>query len=134
VSRCWAQALTGDDPAAAAAEAEQVVRTTMLDPPMYSVSQYCALVAEMLLAAERPDKAGIALDQAERLADVHGEGFTEPLRRLLRAKVVHARGEPTDVVRAAAAQAKTIATERGTYVIARRAEELIASISSSAGD
>jgi DNA-binding SARP family transcriptional activator len=132
VSRCWARALTGDDPAAAAAEAEQVVRTTMLDPPMYSVSQYCALVAEMLLAAELPDKAGTALDQADRLADAHGEGFTEPLRRLLRTKVVQARGEPADVVRAAAAQAKTIAMERGTYVIARRAEELMVSISSSA--
>jgi hypothetical protein len=56
------------------------------------------------------------------------------LRRLLRAKVVQARGEPADVVRAAAAQAKAISVERGTYVIARRAEELTAAISSSAGD
>jgi hypothetical protein len=81
-----------------------------------------------------PDEGGTALDQADRLADVHGEEFTESLRLLLRAKVVQARGEPADVVRAAAAQAKAISTERGTYVIARRAEELTAAISSSAGD
>jgi len=56
------------------------------------------------------------------------------LRRPLRAKVVQARGEPADVVRAAAAQAKAFSVERGTYVIARRAEELTAAISSSAGD
>ena len=101
---------------------------------MYSVSQYCALVAEILLAAELPDEAGTALDQADLLADAHGEGFTEPLRRLLRAMVVQARGEPAGVARAAAAQAKAISVERGTYVIARRAEELTAAISPSAGD
>lgn len=106
----------------------------MLDPPVYGVGQYCALVAGMLLAAGLPDEAGTALDQADRLADVYSEGFTEPLRRLLRAKVVQARAEPVDVVRAAAAQAKAISVERGTYVIARRAEELMVSISSSAGD
>jgi hypothetical protein len=77
---------------------------------------------------------GAVLDQADRLADIHGEGFTEPLRRPLRAKVVQPRGEPADVVRAAAAQAKALSVERGTYVIARRAEELTAAISSSAGD
>jgi hypothetical protein len=81
VSRCWARALTGDDPAAAAAEAEQVVSATMLDSPLYEASQYRALVAEMLLAAEMPNEAGTVLDQADRLADVHDEGFTEPLRR-----------------------------------------------------
>jgi hypothetical protein len=53
---------------------------------------------------------------------------------LLRAKAVQARGEPAHVVGAAAAQAKAISVERGTYVIARCAEELPAAISSSAGD
>ncbi|MFD0598574.1 hypothetical protein ACFQZ4_45015 [Catellatospora coxensis] len=30
--RCWARALTGDDPAAAAAEAEQLLTASLLDP------------------------------------------------------------------------------------------------------
>jgi hypothetical protein len=71
VGRCWARALTGDDPTGAAAEAEQVVATTMLEPPMYGVTQhYYALVAEMFLAAGMPNEAGVALGRADRLRRV----------------------------------------------------------------
>lgn len=125
VSRCWARAMTGDDPAGAAAEAEHVIVTTMLDPPLYGVTQYLALLAEMFLAADMPDEADAALDRSECLSDVHDERFTEGLRLLLRAKVLHARGAPSDVVRAAAAKAEAVSNERGAYIIARRAAELM---------
>jgi DNA-binding SARP family transcriptional activator len=126
VSRCWARALTGDDPAGAAAEAEQVIGT-MLDPPMYGVTQYYSALAEMWLAAGRPYEAGVALDNADRFADHHDERYTECLRLLLRAKVLRARGEPVDVVRVAVAKAETVSIERGAYIIARRAGELTTS-------
>jgi hypothetical protein len=118
VSRCWARALTGDDPAGAAAEAEEIIGT-MLDPPMYGVTQYYAALAEMWLAAGMPNEADVALDRADR--------FAECLRLLLRAKVLHARGEPVGVVRAAVAKAETVSIERGAYIIARRAGELMTS-------
>jgi ATP/maltotriose-dependent transcriptional regulator MalT len=127
VSRCWSRALTGDDPAAAAAEAEQVVVTTMLDPPRFGVTRDYALLAEMFVAAGMPHEASAALDHADRLADLHDEPFAESLRLLIRAKVLRARGEPVDVVLAAAAKAKTVSTALGAYIVARRADELMAS-------
>jgi hypothetical protein len=127
VSRCWARALTGDDPAGAAAEAEQVIGRSMLDPPMYGASQYYALLAEMWLAAGMPVEAGVALDRADRFADRHDERYAECLGLLLRAKVLHARGEPVDVVRAAVAAAETRAAEREEYIIVRRAGDLMTS-------
>lgn len=127
VSRCWARALTGDDPAGAAAEAEQVILTTMLDPPAYGVTMSFALLAEMLLAAGKPDEAERALDRADHLAEVHDERYAEPLRRLLRAKVLHASGAPAGVVEAAATQAETLSNERGAFIISRRAAEFMSS-------
>jgi DNA-binding SARP family transcriptional activator len=128
VAQCWARALTGDDPAiaaAAAAEAEQVVVTTMLDPPRFGVTRDYALLAEMFVAAGMPGRAGAALDHADRLARLHDEPSAEPLRLLVRAKVVRARGEPDDVVLAAVERAKAAATASGTYIVGRRADELL---------
>ncbi|MDN3357317.1 BTAD domain-containing putative transcriptional regulator [Actinomadura sp. DC4] len=126
VSRCWARALTGDDPAGSATEAEQLIGT-MRDPPMYGVTQYYSALAEMWLAAGMANEAGVALDDADRFADRHDERYTECLRLLLRAKVLHARGEPVGAVRAAAAEAEIVSIERGAYIIARRAGELMTS-------
>jgi ATP/maltotriose-dependent transcriptional regulator MalT len=100
----------------------------MLDPPLYGATQYYSLIAEMFLAAGMPEKAGIALDGADRFADAHGERFAECLRLLLRARVLHAQGEPVAVVRAAAAKAKTVSAERRIYVVARRADDLMSQI------
>ena len=130
VVRCWARALTSEDPAdaaAAAADAERVVVTTMLDPPRFGVTRDYALVAEMFLAGGMPDEAGAALDQADRLADLHNEQFAESLRLLVRAKVLHGLGEPVDVVLSAAGKAKTFSTAHGAFVIGRRAGELMES-------
>ena len=71
---------------------------------------------------------------ADRLAHLHDEPFAECLRLLMRANVLHASGAPVDVVLAAAASARSVSIERGTHVIARRAEELMVRISSSAID
>ncbi|MEU5786069.1 BTAD domain-containing putative transcriptional regulator [Micromonospora lupini] len=125
VSHCWARALTGNDAAGAAAEAEEVVATMMLEPPLYGATQYYALTAEMFLAAGMPDRAATALDGADRFAEANGERFAESLRLLVRAKMLHARGEPVAVVRAAAEKAKEISVESGAHMISRRAEELI---------
>jgi len=130
VIRCWARALTGDDravAAAAAAEAEQVVVTTMLDPPRFGLTRDYALLAEMFVAAGMPHEAGAALDNADRLAVLHDEPFAEPLRLLIRAKALRARGEPVDVVLAALREAKTVSSALGAYIIARRADELMGS-------
>jgi DNA-binding SARP family transcriptional activator len=127
VARCWSRALTRHDPASAAAdaaEAEHVMTTTMLDPPRFGVTRDYALLAEMFLAAGRPDQADAALDQADHLADLHDEPFAEPLRLLVRAKVMKARGEPADAVLAAVRKAKDISIARGAHVIGRRADEL----------
>jgi DNA-binding SARP family transcriptional activator len=135
VFQCWTLALTTDDAnaaAAAAVEAEQIVATTMLDPPRFHVTRDYALVAEMFLAAGIPHKAAAALDQADRLADLHDEPFTECLRLLMRARALHAGGESADIVRAVASRARSVSLEGGAHVIARRAEELIVRISSSA--
>lgn len=127
VSWCWSRAMTGDDPAGAAAEAEHVIVTTMLDPPLYGVTQYLALLAEMFLAAGMPVEADVALSRSERVSEAHGERFAECLRLLLQAQVLHARGAPSADVLAAAAKAEAVADERGARVIARRAAELMAS-------
>lgn len=130
VCRCWARALSGEDPAAAAAEAEQVVVTTMLDPPRFGVTRDYALVAEMYVAAGMPHEAGAALDHADRLAEAHDEPFAEPLRLLMRAKVLQARGEPAEVVRAVADRAKAVSADRGAHIIARRVDQLLGAIRS----
>jgi len=137
VFQCWTRALTSDDvavAAAAAVEAERIVVMTMLDPPRFGVTRDYALVAQMFIAADMPHEAGAALDHADRLAHLHDEPFAECLRLLMRANVLHASGAPVDVVLAAAASARSVSIERGTHVIARRAEELMVRISSSAID
>jgi DNA-binding SARP family transcriptional activator len=128
VSRCWARALTGDDPAGAAADAEQVILTTMPDSPAYGVTMNFALLAEMLLAAGKPNEAKAALDRADHFFHVQDERYAEPLRLLLHAKVLHACGAPSDAVHAAAARAETVSNERGAYVISRRAVEFMNSV------
>lgn len=47
----WARALTGDDPAGIAAEAEQLLATTLVDPPRWGIAYHNGLLAEMWLAA-----------------------------------------------------------------------------------
>ncbi|GIG92308.1 hypothetical protein Pen02_72440 [Plantactinospora endophytica] len=124
----WARALTGADPAGIAAEAEQLLATTLVDPPRWGIAYHNGLLAEMWLAAGRPVEAGAALDRADRALEAHGQRYAEGLVRLLRARLLHARGEPVDVVRAAAEAARVWSAGHESHLFARRAEEFVASL------
>ena len=66
---------------------------------------------------------------ADRALEAHGQRYAEGLVRLLRARVRHALGEPVDVVRAAAEQARDWSARRATHLFARRAERFLAELS-----
>jgi DNA-binding SARP family transcriptional activator len=124
----WARALTGEDPAGIAAEAEQLLAATLVDPPRFGIAYHHGLIAEMWLAAGKPDEAGTALDRAERALEAYGQRYAEGLVLLLRARQLHARGEPAAVVRAAAEQAHARSVERGAHLFARRVEAFLAEL------
>ncbi|GAA4698814.1 AAA family ATPase [Phytohabitans rumicis] len=125
---CWARALTGEDPAGAAAEAEQLLVATLLDPPRWGIAYQYGLIAEMWLAAGVPDKARTALDRADEALDAYGQRFAEGLLLLLRARLLHACGESTAVVRAAAQRARALSTKREAHLFAGRADTFLAEL------
>ncbi|MBO2447918.1 hypothetical protein J4573_12510 [Actinomadura barringtoniae] len=112
LDRLWARALTGDDPAGTAEEAETRVASTLADPPRFGLAYHLALIAEMWLAAGSPERAGNALDQANRALEAHGQRYAEGLVMLMRARLLQARGEPVHVVRAAAEAASDCSRAR----------------------
>ncbi|MGW4792390.1 ATP-binding protein [Nonomuraea sp. NPDC004297] len=124
----WARALTGDDPAGTAAKAEHLLAATLVDPPRWGLAYWYGLIVEMWLAAEMPDKAATALDWADQAVKAHGQRYAEGLLLLLRARLLHARGEPAEVVRAAAEKARDLSNERGAHLFARRAEKFLAEL------
>ncbi len=126
LGRCWALAMTGNDPDRAAAEARQLIDTMLLDPPRACVATWHALFAEMRLSAGALDEAEAALDRAAELLDTYGQRYAEGLILLLRARILRARGAPADVVRAAALRARTLAVAREAHLFARRADEFLA--------
>ena len=126
--RCWARAMTGQDPAGAAAEAETLITTNLLDPPRSCVATWFGLLGEMRLAAGQPDEAAAALDRADWALDTFGQRYPEGLILLIRARQLRARGEPVAIVRAAAEQARSLSVEREAHLFARRAEELLATL------
>ncbi|WP_211359865.1 ATP-binding protein [Actinocorallia herbida] len=121
----WARALTGDDPAGTAEEAERLLAETLTDPPRFGLAFHLGLIAEMWLAAGRPDRAENALDRADRALEAHGQRYSEGLLRLLRARLLHARGEPAPAVRHAAEAARAWSTAHETHLFARRAQEFL---------
>ena len=125
---CWARALTGDDPAGAAAEAEELLAAHLIDPPQWGIAYHHVLIAEMWLAAGRPDRAGAALDRADQAIWDHGQRYAEGLLLLLRARLAQARGEPRAVVRAAAVRAHTRSTACEAHLFAQRAERFLAEL------
>ncbi|MFI1990862.1 ATP-binding protein [Actinoplanes sp. NPDC020271] len=128
LARCWAQALTGQDPEGAAAEAGRLIETMLLDPPRSCVATWFGLLGEMLLVAGALDEAGAALDRAGRHLEAHGQRYPEGLLLLFRARLLHARGEPDEVVRAAAEEARRLSTRREAHLFARRAGEFLATL------
>ncbi|MFG1996401.1 ATP-binding protein [Actinoplanes sp. NPDC048988] len=127
LTRHWARARAGDDPAGAAAAALKTV-TSLLDPPQWGVSFHYALIGEMWLMAGRPAEATAALDQAEHYQNLFGQRYAEGLLLLLRARVLAASGEPAEAVKAAAERARALSAERGAHLFARRAGDLLAEL------
>ncbi|SNY64483.1 Transcriptional regulatory protein, C terminal [Paractinoplanes atraurantiacus] len=122
---CWARALTGDSPVAAAEDAERLLTASLLDPPQWGIAYQYGLIAEMWLAAGRPDEAARALDRAGQAVWDHGQRYAEGLLLLLRARLSRARGEPVAAVRAAAELARSRAAASESFLFARRAERFL---------
>ncbi|WP_438302609.1 BTAD domain-containing putative transcriptional regulator [Streptomyces sp. HUAS TT11] len=129
---CWARALTGEDPADAAAEAEELLVANLLDPPQWGITYHYALIAEMWLAAGLPDRADDALDRADRTMRDYGQRYAEGLLLLLKARLLQARGAPLTAVRAAAERAYTQSTACQAHLFARRAERLLSRLGGNA--
>src|SRR5262249_37841870 len=125
VARCWALAVTGRDPAAAAAEGQELIAAHLLDPPRAVVTTAFGLLAEMQLAAGSLDEAAVALDPADDFLETYGRRHSEGLLLLLRARLLQARDEPSDVVRAAAERARWLSTEREALLFAQRAQQFL---------
>ncbi|GGP17962.1 AAA family ATPase [Nonomuraea glycinis] len=128
IAACWARALTGDDPAGAAAEADRILTTTLVDPPRFGLAFHEGLIADMLLSAGLPREAAAALDRADRYLDEYGQRYAEGLLLLLRARQLQALGESDSVVREIGERAVALSSERGAQLFARRAEEFLAGI------
>jgi len=125
LAQCWARAVTSGDPDAAA-EAEAIIAAALLDPPRSGLATWSGLLGEMWLAAGRLEEAAAALDRADSFVAAYGQRYAEGLLCLLRARLMRARGEPDADVRAAAERARTLSTERGAHLFARRAQALLA--------
>ncbi|WP_329241096.1 AAA family ATPase [Streptomyces sp. NBC_01478] len=128
LARCWARAVTGEDPADAAAEAQDLIARSLCDPPRSGLATWYGFLAEMWLAAGKLDEAAAALDQADSAIKTYGQRYAESLLLLLRARVLQARGEPVAACRAVAEQAHALSVEREAHLFARRAVELMAEL------
>ncbi|MFI5845572.1 ATP-binding protein [Catenuloplanes sp. NPDC051500] len=122
LARFWARALTRDDPAGAAAGAEELITDVLLDPPRSNVATWYGLLAEAWLAAGRPDDAAKALDLADEFLEAHGQRYAEGLLLLLRARLMRACGEPADAVRTAAERARSRSLAREAHLFVHRAD------------
>ncbi|MDT3445849.1 BTAD domain-containing putative transcriptional regulator [Pseudofrankia sp. BMG5.37] len=127
-SWCWARALTGDDPAGAAAEAESLLAADLLDPPRWGIAYHYGLIAEMWLAAGMPDRAAAALGRADQAVWDHGQRYAEGLLLLLKARLSQARGESPAAIRAAAQRAYSHSTACEAHLFAQRSERFLAEL------
>ncbi|GAA2216044.1 hypothetical protein GCM10009850_115130 [Nonomuraea monospora] len=123
---CWARAITGDDPAGAAVEAERIIETNLLDPVRSCVSTWYALLGEVWLAASQPQQAAAALDRADHCVRTYGQRSSEGLILLLRARLLQAQGVPRASVRAAAQKARRWSAEHEAHLFVQRADTFMA--------
>ncbi|WP_208780674.1 hypothetical protein [Streptomyces griseorubiginosus] len=127
LTQCWAHAVTGEDPAGSAAQAQRLITSTgrpttlrsgdLARPPRRDVA--CRGQTRRSHGSPRPSRLG-----PRRLRPA--------LRRELPAPVARAadgaRGAPVAAVRAAAERARALSAEREAHLFARRAEELLAGL------
>jgi tetratricopeptide (TPR) repeat protein len=132
LARCWAQAVTGQNASDAAAEARGIIDAALLEPARSGLATWYGLLGEMFLAAGMLPEATAALDRAETSLATFGQRYAEGLILLLRARLMQACGEPPAPVKIAAEKARGLSIERGAYLFARRAEDLLASLSTAA--
>ncbi|MEU5259232.1 BTAD domain-containing putative transcriptional regulator [Amycolatopsis sp. NPDC021455] len=109
------RALAGHDPA-------------LLDPLQWGLPFHYGLIGEMSLAAGLPDDAAAALERAEFFLEATGRRDAESMLLLLRARLLQARGEPADTVRAAAERARALSLEREARLFAHQAEKFLAAL------
>jgi DNA-binding winged helix-turn-helix (wHTH) protein/tetratricopeptide (TPR) repeat protein len=128
LGRCWARAVTGEDPASAAAEADGIIAMAMATPPRSGLAMWTGLLGEMWRVAGNLDESAAALDRADAFLETYGERYAEGLLLLLRARLMLARGEPIANVRATAERARVLSVEREAHLFARRAEDLLATL------
>ena len=128
LAQLWALAVTGHDPSASAAEADQLITEHLLDPPRMSVATWCGLLAEMYLSADEPAQAAAALDRANWALDTFGQKFVEGLLLFIRARLLQAQGRPYGEVRAAAQTARELSVARGADLFAHRADDFLATL------
>lgn len=121
----WSEAMTGDSPARAAENAEELITTNLLDPPRSCVSTGYIMLGEMWTRAGRYDAAATALDRAEHCMDAFGQRYPEGLLLLMRARLLQARGAPSEQVYAAAENARATSAARGAHLFAQRAHNLL---------
>ncbi|WP_285596719.1 AAA family ATPase [Kineosporia sp. NBRC 101731] len=123
----WALAMTGQDPAAAADQAEHLIVANLSSPARTCVSTWYALLGEMRMAARDLDKAAAAVDRAEDSLERYGQRSSEGLIRLLRAKVMAARGDHR-TARHHAEQARDVAFGQGAHLFVRRTDHFLADL------
>lgn len=131
LARCWAIALSSDDPGTTATvidEAQRLIAANLLDPPRSCVATWYALLAEMYLAAESVEAAAKALDRAQFYVDAFGQRYPEGLGLLVRARILNARGESVGIVRAAADAAREFSANHEAGLFVQRADKFLAEL------
>ncbi|MEV6271903.1 BTAD domain-containing putative transcriptional regulator [Kribbella sp. NPDC051936] len=128
LARCWALAMSGHDPGAAAEAAERLIVANLTNPVRSSVSTCYALLAEMRLAAGDPDAAAVALDQADAFRDRYGQRSADGLHLLVRAQLAKTLADPGSAVRLAR-QARAVAERQEAYLFAQRADMFLGELS-----
>jgi hypothetical protein len=127
LARCWALAISGQDPAAAADEAERLIHANLSSPARTCVSTWYALLGEMRMAAGSLAGAAAALDRAEDCLERYGQRSAEGLLILLRAQLAHAGGDDRAAVRQAE-RARTVALRQEAHLFVHRADRFLAEL------
>jgi tetratricopeptide (TPR) repeat protein len=124
LARCWGLAMSGRDPAAAAYEADRLIRVNLSSPARTCISTWYALTSEMYLAAGSLQAASEALDRAEDCLERYGQRSAEGLVILGRAQLAHATGDDRVAIKEAE-RARSLSLQREAHVFADRAERFL---------
>ena len=127
---CWARGVSGDNPSEAAADAERIIQAVLVNPPRSGLATWYGLLAEIFLVAGKPAEATMALNRADDFLVRYGQRYAEGFLLLLRARAMNAERTDPAVVLAVAERARALSVVRGAHLFARRAEALLADLTS----